>query len=155
MKNLKDIIVERLHINKDTGNHSYNYHPKTKDELLELVNQLIEERGNEADLNDIDTSEITDMSYMFTYSKFNGDISNWDVSNVKSMQEMFYNSKFTGENGDISKWDVSNVKDMDYMFCYSEFNVDISNWDVSKVKNMHFMFTNTPLEKNPPKWYKN
>ena len=154
MKNLKDIIVERLHINKDTGNHHYNYHPKTKDELLELINQLIEERGNEADLNDIDTSEITDMSYMFNYSKFNGDISNWDVSNVKNMQEMFYNSKFTGENGDISKWDVSNVKDMDYMFCYSEFNGDISNWDVSNVKDMSFMFTNTPLEKNPPKWYK-
>ena len=154
MKQINKYIQERLHINKDTGNNHYNYHPKTKDELLELINQLIEERGNEADLNDIDTSEITDMSYMFNYSKFNGDISNWDVSNVKNMQEMFYNSKFTGENGDISKWDVSNVKDMDYMFCYSEFNVDISNWDVSNVKDMSFMFTNTPLEKNPPKWYK-
>ena len=130
MKNLKDIIQERLHINKDTGNHSYNYHPKTIDELKELVNQLIEERGNDADLNDIDTSEITDMSYMFTYSKFNGDISNWDVSKVKNMQEMFYNSKFTGENGNISNWDVSNVKVMSYMFDKS------------------------PLEKNPPKWYK-
>ena len=154
MKNLKDIIQERLHINKDTGNHSYNYHPKTIDELKELVNQLIKERGNDADLNDIDTSEITDMSYMFTYSSFDGDISQWDVSNVKNMQEMFYNSKFTGENGDISNWDVSNVNNMKYMFCYSEFNVDISNWDVSNVKDMSFMFTNTPLEKNPPKWYK-
>ena len=27
---------------------------------------------------------------MFTKSKFNSDISNWDVSNVKSMHEMFY-----------------------------------------------------------------
>ena len=154
MKQINKYIQERLHINKDTGNNHYNYHPKTKDELLELINQLIEERGNEADLNDIDTSEITDMSYMFNYSKFNGDISKWDVSNVKNMQEMFYNSKFTGENGDISKWDVSNVKNMWHMFRYSEFNVDISNWDVSNVKDMSFMFTNTPLEKNPPKWYK-
>ena len=154
MKNLKDIIVERLHINKDTGNHHYNYHPKTYKELKELVNKLIKERGNEADLNDIDTSEITDMSYMFTYSSFDGDISQWDVNNVKNMQEMFYNSKFSGKNGDISKWDVSNVNNMKYMFCYSEFNVDISNWDVSNVKDMSFMFTNTPLEKNPPKWYK-
>ena len=154
MKQINKYIQERLHINKDTGNNHYNYHPKTKDELLELINQLIKERGNEADLNDIDTSEITDMSYMFNYSKFNGDISNWDVSNVKNMQEMFYNSKFTGENGDISKWDVSNVKNMGHMFRYSEFNVDISNWDVSNVKDMSFMFTNTPLEKNPPKWYK-
>ena len=154
MKQINKYIQERLHINKDTGNNNYNYHPKTRDELLELVNKLIEERGNDADLNDIDTSEITDMSYMFTYSKFNGDISNWDVSNVKNMQEMFYNSKFSGKNGDISKWDVSNVNNMKYMFCYSEFNVDISNWDVSNVKDMSFMFTNTPLEKNPPKWYK-
>ena len=155
MKQINKYIQERLRINKDTGNHHYNYHPKTRDELLELVNKLINERGNDADLNDIDTSEITDMSYMFTYSKFNGDISNWDVNNVKNMQEMFYNSKFSGKNGDISKWDVSNVNNMKYMFCYSEFNVDISNWDVSNVKDMSFMFTNTPLEKNPPKWYKN
>ena len=104
MKQISYYIVERLHINKDTGNHHYNYHPTTRDELLELVNKLIEERGNDTDLNDIDTSEITDMSYMFYISKFNGDISEWDVSNVKDMS---------------------------------------------------FMFTNTPLEKNPPKWYKN
>ena len=38
---------------------------------------------------------------MFEKSQFNGDISNWDVSNVTNMSEMFYLSKF---NGDISKW---------------------------------------------------
>ena len=129
MKNLKDIIVERLHINKDID--SYNYHPKTSDELKELVDKLIEERGYEADLNDIDTSEITDMSKLFFNSMFNGNISEWDVSNVKNMRDMFCRSEFTGENGDISNWDVSNVQYMDYMF------------------------EDTPLEKNPPKWYKN
>ena len=92
MKNLKDIIQERLHINKDTGNHSYNYHPKTRDELKELVDKLIKERGNEANLNDIDTSEITDMSYIFSYSSFNGDISEWDVSKVEDMVYIFYKS---------------------------------------------------------------
>ena len=126
LKNPKFSIVERLHINKDTGNH-YNYHPKTIDELKELVGKLIKERGNDADLNDIDTSEIKDMYRMFYGSEFNGDISNWDVSNVKDMECMFGNSKF---NGDISKWDVS------------------------KVEDMHYMFTGTPLAKNTPKWYK-
>ena len=91
MKNLKDIILERLHINKDTGNN-HNYHPKTRDELEKLVKKLIKERGNKADLNDIDTSEITDMNMIFYNSKFNGDISNWDVSNVKNMWHMFYKS---------------------------------------------------------------
>ena len=129
MKQINKYIVERLHINKDTTNY-YNYHPKTRDELKELVDKLVKERGKDADLNDIDTSEITDMNYMFYKSKFNGDISNWNVSNVESMYRMFYHSKFTGKNGDISNWDVSNVNTMNYMFSYS------------------------PLEKNPPKWYK-
>ena len=39
------------------------------------------------------------MHKMFFMSKFNGDISQWDVSNVTNMHEMFHTSKF---NGDIS-----------------------------------------------------
>ena len=154
MKQINKYICERLHINKDTGNRHYNYHPKTRVELKELVNKLIKERGNEADLNDIDTSEITDMSYIFYKSKFNGDISNWDVSNVEDIGYMFYDSKFTGENGDISNWDVSNVEDMNDMFYGSCFNGDITSWDVSNVEYMNYMFYNSPLQKNPPKWYK-
>ena len=127
MKQINKYILERLHINKDTKN--YNYHPKTINELKKLVDKLIKERGYNADLNDIDTSEITDMTYMFAYSEFNIDISKWDVSNVKDIDCMFYNTKF---NGDISKWDVSNVK----------------------AKDMLLMFYDSPLEKNPPKWYK-
>ena len=97
MKNLKDIIQERLHINKDTK-IVYNYHPKKRLELNKLIDKLIEERGDKANLNDIDTSEITDMHNLFVNSEFNGNISEWDVSNVKNMNYMFYNSKFNGEN---------------------------------------------------------
>ena len=43
---------------------------------------------------------------------------------------------------------------MDYMFAYTEFNGDISNWDVSNVTDIRHMFDKSPLEKNPPKWYK-
>ena len=149
-------IVERLHINKDIGkqNNHYNYHPKTNGELIKIVDKLIKERGNNADLNDIDTSEITDMDGIFEGSNFNGDISNWDVSNVENMKFMFYNSEF---NGDLSKWNVSNVKDMMSMFYASEFtaeNGDIYEWDVRNVQIMFSMFTGTPLEKNPHEWYK-
>ena len=151
-ENGKFSIVERLHINKDIKN--YNYHPKTNGELIKIVDQLIKERGNDANLNDIDTSEITDMDGIFEGSNFNGDISNWDVSNVKDMEWMFGNSEFTGENGDISNWDVSNVKIMNCMFYKSKFDGDISKWNVSKVINMNHMFYESPLEKNPPKWYK-
>ena len=92
MKTLKLYITEALHVNKNTKIQTYNYHPKTKDELKKLINTLIKERGLNADLNDIDVSEITDMRSMFYMSKFNGDISKWDVSNVKDMRDMFYNS---------------------------------------------------------------
>lgn len=155
MKNLKDIINEKLIINKNTKVNNYHYHPKTGEELIQTVYKLIRERGKDADLNDIDTSEITEMRQVFgdndVNKSFNGDISQWDVSNVKDMTEMFYHSNF---NGDISQWDVSNVKDMFQMFVDSEFNGDISKWNVNDDTNMKYMFDNCPLEKNPPKWYK-
>ena len=130
----------------------YSYHPKTKDELKQIIEERIKNEGPECDLNDIDVSNITDMSYMFRSSKFNGDISQWDVSNFTNMCCMFKGSEF---NSDISKWNVSNVKDMRYMFYKSEFNGDISKWNVSKVTNMSDMFYGCPVETNPPAWYKN
>jgi uncharacterized protein (UPF0248 family) len=130
MKNLKDIIFEKLIINKNTKVNNYNYHPKDRDELKELVDKLIKERGNEANLNDIDVSDIEDMSKIFYRMDFDGDISKWDVSNVKSMYKMFTRSKFSGKNGDISNWDINNVE-----------------------KNFA-MFRFCPMDKNRPKWYK-
>ena len=105
MKTLQNYITEKILINKNSK-ISYNYHPKTKDELRKIIKQKIESEGNECDLNDVDTSNITDMSYLFEYIDFNGDISRWNVSNVTNMKGMFRYSKF---NGDISNWDVSNV----------------------------------------------
>ena len=141
MKNLKQIIQEKLIINKNSKvkQQVYNYHPKTRDELKELVDKLIGERGNDADLNDIDTSAITVMSGLFHTSNFKGDISNWDVSNVQYMDNMFFGCKEF--NGNICHWNVSNVTSMNGMFAScSKFNCDISNWDVSNVTDMGGLF---------------
>ena len=100
MKTLQNYITEKILINKNSK--IYNYHPKTKDELKDIIKQRIESEGNDCNLNDIDTSNITDMSKLFEYSEFNGNISNWNVSNVTNMENMFYSSKF---NGNISNWD--------------------------------------------------
>ena len=102
---------------------SYDLRPVNKKELKELIDQLIEERGPNCDLNDIDVSKVTDMSYMFADSEFDGDISEWDVSNVKRMDYMFAYSQF---KGDISKWDVSKVTDMSHMFADTKFSYDLS-----------------------------
>jgi surface protein len=90
------------------------------------------------DLSNWDVSNATYMYGMFAGSGFNGDVSNWDVSNVTDMQNMFLSSNF---NGDISSWDVSSVTNMRQMFSSNTvFNGDISNWDVSNVTILTNMF---------------
>ena len=105
MKSLKNYIQEKLIIKKS---NSYKYFPKTKKELKDIIFKRIEAEGNEVDLNDIDVSEINDMSDLFGGTNFNGDISGWDVSKVTDMSRMFFRCKYF--NQDISSWDVSNVK---------------------------------------------
>ena len=142
MKQFKNYINEKLHV---TSKSFYSCKPNTKDELRKIIVQRIKDEGNDCDLNDIDVSEIEDMSYLFNaeeykeFRHFNGDISLWNVSNVTNMLGMFnYCIEF---NCDISEWDVSNVTNMKCMFYWCKnFNCDISGWDVSKVKDMYCMF---------------
>ena len=146
------------------GEKVFNYHPKTKEELIYCIKDKINKEGlgtkdNLLDLNDIDTSEIVDMRHLFDNGingelkelSVNGyfDISKWDVSNVKDMSHMFGNSNF---NGNISNWDVSNVEDMDYMFWECNFNGDISQWDVSNVKDMSCMFRDSKFNGDISNW---
>ena len=84
MRSIKTYIQEKLVINKNFSANA-NYKPQTKAELKELIKKLIKERGNEADLNDIDISKLDDISHTFENTKFDGDISDWDVSNVGVM----------------------------------------------------------------------
>ena len=146
MKQIVNYINERLHITTKSHLHrSYTCNPQTKDELRKIIIQRIEDDGQECDLNDIDVSDITDMSHLFNadynaiFKTFNGDVSQWDVSNVKDMTCMFY--KCEQFNCDLSRWDVSNVEDMHWMFNWCiKFNCDLSGWDVSNVTNMTSMF---------------
>ena len=126
MKSLRQFIQEKLVIKK-SKNNNYKYFPETKRELKDIIKQRIEQEGNEMDLNDIETSKITDMSELFSGLDFNGDISQWDVSNVVDMSYMFYGCK--------------------------KFNQDISKWNTQKVKASHYMFYRCPIEeKYKPKF---
>lgn len=104
---------------KEKLSKSFKYHPKTKEELKTLCDDL------SVNLGEIDTSEITDMNSLFFESKredFSG-IEKWNTSKVTNINSMFSNSKF---NADISNWDVSNVQ---YMF---EFLDDVDyKYDLS------------------------
>ena len=154
MKTLNQYIQEKLIINKDY-NDGKIYHPKSFDELRKIIEDRYDKLGagtkrNPIDFNDIDVSNLDSFcdtknnnKGIFAKTKFKYiDISDWNVSNVKSTRNMFYYCEELESVGDISKWDVSNVTDMSWMFynCKS-FNQDISDWDVSKVNNMSYMFT--------------
>jgi len=143
---------------------SYKYYPNTKYELIwAMKKEIFEIQGIKnnpnwkADLNCIDTSRINDMSYLFCSSfqegyglhEFNGNISGWDVGNVKSTAYMFSGSNF---NGDISKWDVGKIEYMSGMFEDSKFNNDISKWNVGNVKNMGWMFYNAEFNQDISQW---
>ena len=114
-----------------------SYHPKTNEELRKLLGHLFVERGKDADLNDIDVSNITDMSNLFkNLNPPNIDIRYWDVSNVENMSYMFSGcTKFTGKG--LGNWNPIKCKNMTCMFydC-SNFDCDLSDWDVRNVKMM-------------------
>lgn len=104
--------------------------PQNWSELKTILQQrrIIEGIGTEKtpiDLNDIDVSNITNMSMLFTgRSQFNYiDISDWDVSNVTNMMGMFNGCKLLMGIGDISGWNINNVENMQDMFKHC--NVDI------------------------------
>ena len=143
MRSLNSYIIEKFQVSPDNIRR-YAYTPKEK-----IKKEGLGTKDKPLDLNDIDTSKITDMSNLFDLmgsnirelvnlsKNGNFDISEWDVSNVTSMYSMFYCSAF---NGDISNWDVSNVENMRWMFAGSYFDGNISKWDVSNVENMDSMF---------------
>ena len=128
--------------------------------------------SKEFPLNRVITSKLTSLNYLFQIkggynqaavpADFNDDISNWDTSNVLSMDEVF--SGWPKFNGDISNWDTSKVESMYGMFKSSKykgsyhmgptsFNQDISKWDVSNVKNMSEMFLGaTSFNQDISKW---
>ena len=144
----------------------YDYCPKTKEELIDNIKELFDK--GETNLNCIDTSNITDMSNLFTtimnktnnidvskwnvsnvtnmklmfngFEDFDCDLSSWDVSKVEDMNGMFFVcKKFKGKG--LEYWDVSKVKDMNGIFYYcTNFNHDLSNWNVSNVEDMEYMF---------------
>ena len=139
MKQLKDIILERLKLTSKTKLNHYICQPKNKSELREIIETRLSKDPN-ADLNDIDVSNITSMSSLFEgLDPHNIKIDQWNVSNVTNMGSMFWDC--VNLNVDLNNWNVSNVEDMSFMFdnC-KNFDSDLSNWNVDNLKLIEYMF---------------
>ena len=112
---------------KDLVQKDIIYHPRTKDELIKCIKEQLDLQGPDANLNIIDVSKITDMSYLFELDVRNIDISKWDVSRVKNMRSMFVSCTL--------------------------FNSDLSKWNVSRVTGVYGMFNRCASLKKLPSWY--
>lgn len=112
------------------------------------------------DLSKWDTSNVTDMSEMFSEAyTFDGYIGNWNTSNVTTMEKMFYspnqrsasnNKRVCDFNQNIGTkllntntyykyvaWDTLNVTNMEKMFYYADlFNQNISGWNLSSIQQI-------------------
>lgn len=86
-------------------------HPQTKEELIKSIVNLLNQGIN--DLNKIETSSITDMSWLFN-----------EVEKQVHVGAI-----------DISKWDVSDLVDISYMFANCpDVEVDLTSWNITSVK---------------------
>lgn len=134
---------------------SYDYQPVDKAQLRKLV------KNKKIRLDRIDTSKITDMSYLFAKcdyistdseyirvkrtchkdeirTNYKG-IEKWNVSSVVNMQSMFFEADSFNEP--IDSWNVSNVQNMKGMFYeLKNFNQPLKSWNVSNVMSMAYMF---------------
>ena len=112
------------------------------------------DRGSYSRMATTCTSDVTDMSYMFSSaSSFNRNIGSWDVSSVTDMRYMF--AEAGAFDRDIGSWDVSSVTTMRYMFSEAtEFNQDLSGWCVSNYSSMPIAFDSgaTSWIRDRPVW---
>ena len=144
IKYLVENILDDFYDNEQTDimhDYLYQYFPKNKIELIKIIKEHY--KNNIYDLNDIDTSKITNFSGLFwlddspNHKDF--DISRWDVSSGKDFSFMFYMCK--NFNCDLSQWVVSNGENFSSMFIGCEnFNCDLSQWNVGSGKDFSGMF---------------
>ena len=100
-------------------------------------------KGTELDISHFDTSNVTDMMYMFNQCQAltSLNVTNWNTSKVTGMASMFQSCRSL-TTLDTSHFDTSNVTDMSYMFnqCRALTSLDTTNWNTSSVTRMNYMF---------------
>jgi hypothetical protein len=118
------------------------------------ANNIFNNSGS-SDINNWNTSNITDMSFAFNdATAFNQPIGNWNVSNVTATDQMFNGASLFNQN--IGSWNVSKMTSMREMFRGSGFNNSgsstISTWTPVSCSNFSGMFQITPFNQPIGTW---
>ena len=94
----------------------------------------------DGDIGNWNTSNVTDMSYMFAFAtSFNQDISSWSTDSVTNMSGMFFGA--VSFNQDIGSWNTENVTIYAAMFgSATSFNQNISTWNTNSGIFFNTMF---------------
>lgn len=133
---------------------------------------ILENLTSIVNIENLNTSEVTDMSYMFAYCEkmqsidvthfntskvkdmigmFDGcsslktlDLTNWDTSNVEYMGSIFSGCEELTRITSLENLDLSKVISMTRMFegCQKLKILNLTGWDTSNVTNMSGMFWN-------------
>ena len=149
------ILIESLPFEDNLFSCDFNnYYPKNDNDKLKSLSFVtpIElsflsfkecDRMIKADLLNVNTKNVTDMSGMFIGC--NGltslDLSSFDTKNVTNMQYMFCDCRGL-TSLDLSGFDTKNVKSMICMFedCSALASLDLSGFDTRNVTGMYQMF---------------
>ena len=95
------------------------------------------------DVSHFNTQKVEDMSEMFSVCSGlkSLNVSHFDTQNVKNMKSMFYSCKRL-TSLDVSNFNTQNVTDMRYMFSWCEGlnSLDLSKFDTQNVEYMNNMF---------------
>ena len=122
-------------------------------ELVDAVDQYMLESSSDSNvvttygrpIGNWNVSQIRDFNNLFDsgrnqdMSRFDFDLSGWDVSSAETMRQMFRGTvSFQDARNGLSDWNVARVTDMSGMFDSSAFAGNISKWQVARVTDFSF-----------------
>lgn len=145
MTHLKNYISEALKIKRGASLTKINFHPKTNEELRQIILDKYSANSETIDVSDIDVSNISDFKFVFsdlrTIKEIKG-IQNWRMDNATNLLNMFKDCNELVEL-DITGWNTKNVTNAYGMFimCFSLKQIKgIDKLNFSKCTSFQNMF---------------
>ena len=137
-----------LIINEENVNFSFLFaifENSFLNDILDIINKSKTCLVDASSLENLDTCEYTDLSYMFCgcdkINDFNF-VKKWDVSKCKNFESMFSYCRFNNLDF-LSNWNLINAINLKHMFRYcinlNDIN-GIKNWNVENAENFNGMF---------------